>query len=389
MYFGAAAMYDHLDGYYINDYNDSKFDKQHSVTGNYYLKYLASRNWILTLNLKHHNARNNGTFPLAPSMDQAFENPFHLNQNAVSEMIDNTMNTSLSVNYTGRGFNFSSQSAYQSNHRYYDQPIDGDFSPIDGVTIINNYGNEWNKVKVFTQEFKFSSPASSDSKFKWTAGAYFFFQDNPNKQATRFGKDASFVGAPDSLFSVINTTKSKSFGYAFYGQGTYSVTDKFEVTVGIRNDYEHKKSEILAQYQHDPNPDPVFDIVPDTSATASFGAFSPKLGLDYHFGQNQHAYFVYSRGYRSGGLTQLSSDPSQPPLYEYKPEYSNNFELGFKNSALNNQLRLNISAFYSNITDAQVPTLILPDAITVTKNTGKLDTKGFELELASSPFSGL
>ena len=63
--------------------------------------------------------------------------------------------------------------------------------------------------------------------------------------------------------------------------------------------------------------------------------------------------------------------------------------MGFKNSALNNQLRLNISAFYSNITDAQVPTLILPDAITVTKNTGKLDTKGFELELASSPFSGL
>jgi iron complex outermembrane receptor protein len=35
------------------------------------------------------------------------------------------------------------------------------------------------------------------------------------------------------------------------------------------------------------------------------------------------------------------------------------------------------------VNDAQVPTLILPDAITVTKNNGKLNSKGVELEFAA------
>lgn len=100
-------------------------------------------------------------------------------------------------------------------------------------------------------------------------------------------------------------------------------------------------------------------------------------------------YGVYSRGFRTGGLTQLSSDPSQPPLYAYRPEYSNNFEVGLKSSFFGNLVQLNLAAFYSTIRDAQVPTLILPDAITVTKNAGKLTSKGVEAELASTPVKGL
>jgi iron complex outermembrane receptor protein len=68
-----------------------------------------------------------------------------------------------------------------------------------------------------------------------------------------------------------------------------------------------------------------------------------------------------------GGLTQLSTDPSQPPLYPYKPEYSNNIEIGSKNSFWNNRIRLNVAAFLTYVTNAQVPTLILPDAITITR----------------------
>src|SRR5207249_10247070 len=141
----------------------------------------------------------------------AFERPSSLNQNAVTKMIDNTLNASLFASYIGRIFNFTSQTAYQSNHRYYTNPIDGDFSPIDGVTIINNYGKQWNNIKVLTQEFKFTSPTASSSALKWTTGSYFFWQDSPVKQATHFGKDAAFVGSPDSFYSIINTSKGKSF----------------------------------------------------------------------------------------------------------------------------------------------------------------------------------
>ncbi len=391
LYAGAAAMYNKRDGFYTNDFNNSSFDKQNSFAGNYFLKLIASNRWSLNLNVKHANNRNNGAFPMVNGVGDAFANPFHLNQNATAKMIDNTFNSSLLVNYAGSGFNFSSQTAYQSNHRYYDKPLDGDFSPIDGVTIINNYGDEWNNVKVFTQEFKFSSPASSSSKLKWTAGSYLFHQNTPNKQATHFGQDAAMIDPSimDTDFGIINSTKGKSTGVSFFGQLTYAVTDKLDLIGGLRYDFEKKKYSVLGEYQKDPDPNPVFATRPDTSASANFNAFSPKVGLAYKVANNSNLFAVYSRGYRTGGFTQLSSDPSQPPLYPYKPEYSNNIEVGIKNNFCNNRLRLNVSAFYTQVTDAQVPTLVLPDAITVTRNAGKLNSKGAELELSATAAKGL
>ena len=389
LFLGVAGLYEGRDGYYTNVYNNTSFDKQHAYTGNYYLKWVVGSKWSVTLNAKHRNNRNDGAFPLVNGVNDALNDPFKLNQNATAEMIDNIFNGSLVIKYSGGAFNFSSQTAYQTNHRYYNNPLDGDFSPIDGVTIINNYGHEWNNVKVWTQEFKFSSPARTDSRWKWTAGSYLFHQDNPVKQNTHFGNDAQLLGAPDVNFGLINTTKAKNSGIAFFGQLTFALNDKFDLIGGIRYDYEKKMLDVLGEYQKDPNPDPIFQTRPDTSATVTFSAVSPKLGLGYKISANSNAYALYSRGYRTGGLTQLSSDPSQPPLYPYNPEYSNNVELGIKNTLLNDRLRLNVTVFSTHINDAQVPTLILPDAITVTRNAGTLTSKGIELEVASTIIKGL
>ncbi len=389
LYVGLAGLYDKRDGFHTNQFDNSSFDRQNSFTGNYYLKYIAGTHWDITLNVKHHNNRNYGAFTLVNGVDEAFKNPFILNQNAVAKMIDDIFNSSLIVKYSGSSFNFSSQTAWQSNHRFYDKPLDGDFSPIDGVTIINNYGSDWNNVKVLTQEFKFSSPASATSPLKWTAGSYLFRQDNPVKQNTHFGSDAMLIGAPDVNFGIINTTQAKSSGVAFFGQVNYQVNNKLELIAGLRYDYEKKNYNVLGEYQKDPDPNPIFDTRPDTSAAASFNAVSPKLGLAYKLTGNSNVFVSYSRGYRTGGLTQLSSDPSQPPLYPYKPEYSNNIEVGVKNNLCNNRLRLNAAIFMTLVNDAQVPTLLLPDAITITRNAGKLTSKGIELELSSTPVKGL
>src|SRR5436853_1654985 len=155
LFFGAAALYDGFNGYYTNEFNNSKYDKQHSVSGNYYLKFIPGTKWAATLNVKHNNNRNNGPFPLVFGIQDALANPYKLNQNALTTIIDNIFNSSLSINYAGTGFNFNSQTAYQTNYRYYNKPIDADFSPLDGLTLNNNFGKDWNNVKVFTQEFKF------------------------------------------------------------------------------------------------------------------------------------------------------------------------------------------------------------------------------------------
>ncbi|HMG90925.1 MAG TPA: TonB-dependent receptor [Chryseolinea sp.] len=385
LYFGIAGVYDRSDGFYDNRFNNSDFDKKHSIIGNYYLKFLPSSKWALTLNVKHNENRNNGAFTLAGSKQEAFEYPFTVNQNALTELIDNIFNSSFVASYAGSKINFSSQTSYQSNHRYYVNPIDGDFSPADIVTIINNYGKEWNNVKVWTQEFKISSPASSTSRLKWTAGSYLFQQDNPVKQATRFGEDAYLYGIPEGNFSTINSTKANSSGIAFFGQATFTVAKKLDITGGLRYDYEHKEQSVRGEYQQDPDPNPMFQTRPDTSATVSFSAISPKATLAYHLTDANTLFASYGRGFRAGGMTPLSSDPSQPPLYPYDPEFSSNIEVGSKNVFFANRLSVNLSLFYVKVNDAQVPTLVLPDALTITKNAGKLTSTGVDLHISATP----
>jgi iron complex outermembrane recepter protein len=172
-----------------------------------------------------------------------------------------------------------------------------------------------------------------------------------------------------------------------YGQVSYAVNKKLSLIAGMRYDYENKNLSVLGEYGKDGEAS--FVIRPDTSATLHFSAVSPKIGVNFSIDTTSNLFASYSRGYRTGGLTQLSSDPSQPPLYPYKPEYSNNFETGIKNIFFQNRLHLNVTLFYTLVADAQVPTLILPDAITVTKNTGKLTSKGAELEFSAAPAKGL
>jgi iron complex outermembrane receptor protein len=387
LFIGVAGAYEGRDGYYTNEYDQSSYDRQHSYTGNYYLKYLPCARWTVDLNIKHRGNRNHGAFPLVADPAMVFQQPFLLNQNAKTTMVDNTFQSSLSAGYRGRSFNFRTQSSYQQNYRYYQQPIDGDFSPLDAISVINNYGSKWNNIRAYTEDLQFSS-APSSSSWKWTAGSYWFYQDQPNKQATRYGNDANLLGVGDSLFSTITTTRNHKWGMAFYGQVSYALTEKLNLTGGLRYDYEHQSEHVLGEMQHDPDPTP-FVVVPDTSGKVSFHAFSPKLALDYRMGDRSTLYIVYSRGFRTGGLTQLSFMTDQPPLAGYRPEYSSNYELGVKTILLSGKLRVNAAIFYTHINDAQVPTLVLPDAITVTRNTGRLNNRGAEAEISATPFPGL
>ncbi|MDQ2751716.1 MAG: TonB-dependent receptor, partial [Bacteroidota bacterium] len=386
LFLGLSLLFDGRNGFYHNDYNNTSFDKQHLFYGNYYLKFLPGKKWAITANVKHQANRNNGAFPLVNGVEEALANPFHLDQNATATMFDNTFNSSLVINHAGNEVSFNSISSYQNNYRYYNAPLDGDFSPADIVSIVNNYGKKYNNVKVFTQEFRISSN-NQKRKLQYTAGAYFFYQNNPAKQGTYYGKDANAAyGIGDSMFTTIATSKGVGYGTAVYGQLQYAITPKLKVVGGIRYDYEHRKLSVESEYQKG-----TFNLntLPDTSATARFHALSPKASLQYLVSNNNNVYFTYSRGYRVGGLSPLSPDPSQPPLYAYLPENSNNYEAGSKNVFWDDKLQLNVAAYTTFINNAQVPTLVLPQAVTIIKNTGRLQTNGIEAEVAATPLKGL
>ena len=380
LFVGASGLFDAREGFYQNEYNQLPYDRQRGISGNYFLKYIINKQWSITFNTKHRNQENKGAFPLVFGVEEAFNNPFVLNQNATTIMKDKTSNSSMSILYNGTKYQFSAQTAYQKNFRYYTNPIDGDFSPIDAITVVNNYGKDWNQISAWTQDLKLNS--IGNQPLKWTIGAYLFSQNAPTKQGTHFGTDAYLMGIENSNFTLINTTNSKRKGIALYGQATYAFSEKLNLTAGIRNDFEQIKQSVNGSLMMDENK-AIYETQALISRTTDFGALSPKLGLDYNISTTQMAFINYSKGFRAGGLSPLSSDPSQPPLIRYKPEYSNNIELGLKNTLFNNHARLNLTVFYTRLVDAQVPTLILPDAITIIQNRGKLNSKGIELEFTA------
>jgi iron complex outermembrane receptor protein len=379
LFLGVALMNERRKGFFHNEATNSDFDAQRRFTGNYHLRFLPNQLWEWNLNVKHSYVRNDGAFPLAEG--------YTLSQNAVGQMQDRNLNASLSVQRHGMIARMESITSYQRNHRIYDRPIDGDFSPMDMVTIDNNFGNAYNRVSVLTQEIRLSSVERPGDRFRWTTGIFGFAQDNPVKQATRFGKDAGMMGIPDQDFSLIARNLGKGEGIAGYGQATVALTPKLLLTAGLRYDREWKRMSVEGTYEKTGGPS--FITRPDTSGRGVYAAFSPKAGLQYLINEQSSLHFTYARGFRAGGLSTLGSDPSQPPLLSYDPESSNHIELGWRSSFAENRIRTYIALFQSGINNAQVPTLILPDAITVTRNAGIIRSKGFEAETEWKAARGL
>jgi iron complex outermembrane receptor protein len=119
---GAAGLYEGSNGFYTNEFDNSHYDKQHSIVGNYYLKLQATDKLSFTLNAKHANNRNNGPFPLTFGVAESFSKPYVLNQNARTQMRDNVLNTSLVANYAGTHFNLGLANGLSDKLPYLQRP---------------------------------------------------------------------------------------------------------------------------------------------------------------------------------------------------------------------------------------------------------------------------
>jgi iron complex outermembrane recepter protein len=393
LFVGASVMYDTRDGFYTNIFDNSKFDVHNSFTGNYFLKYVASPKFSAVLNLKQYNRKNKGSFTLAPYAAALVDSvKYKVNYNAVAQDNDNTLNGSAVLNYYGNKVNITSITAYQTNDRFYEGPIDADVQlpyksqglDVNAVEVKNDAGQ--NTVSFWTQEVRLNSSANSESPLKWTLGGFYFTQNDPSSQNLIIGKDGSKFGQPNNAKSLTNALADNN-GIAFFGQATYAINEAFDLTLGLRYDSENQKLTVGSKFQQG-----TFTATTrsDTTASTSFSAFSPKANLTYKVAENQVAYISYSRGYRAGGFSQIGFDPSDAPLVAFAPEYSNNIEFGWKGTYFDNRLRANFSVFNIQVTDAQTPTLVPELGFrTATRNAGNFSSTGFESEISATIAKGL
>ena len=371
LFAGGSLLFDQRRGVYTNTVTGDAFDRPQSIAGSLNLRYLAAEQLVLTFNGRFERNEDEGAYPWVRSDSILFAEPYTVGRDRDNTELRNNHTFSLRADYAADGVDLRSITAYQSYERMFPNLLDVDFSPADLLKARNTFD-----INTITQEFQVSSAARAGRRFDWTLGTFAFLAPDGTR-------DNAFISVSDmGETSRENDNRFDNRGLAFYGQGSYQLRPKWEATLGLRYDLERQR--LLQELR---TIDPAGDITvtqPRREFLANFRAFTPKLTLNYKPTEQTIIYGQYARGFRPGGLNTSAPTAVDVP---FAPEYSNNYEIGVKNSLFANRLKLNLTGFLLQQRDQQIT--VIEEANFLTRNTGSVNNLGAELELEVLPARGL
>ncbi len=231
LFFGVSGTSEQMDGYNTNDFLDKKVDRRRGLNGRMQLRWMPTDKLDVTANVDGEKI-NDGVFPLT-DMDQADKNPHHVSYNYEGRDKRDTLGSSLRVAYDAPWFKMTSITAYRG---YNDVTRnDQDFMPYDLITAKEDI-----KDRQFTQEFRFASPEGS-GPLKWLGGLYLYKKHQDHTLDLNYGQGAADMGMVPMAMTNTADSDIKTYGYAVFGQATYTLFDKLDLTAGLRYEYEKNK----------------------------------------------------------------------------------------------------------------------------------------------------
>ncbi|KOY86631.1 hypothetical protein AD998_11185 [bacterium 336/3] len=388
LFFGINGLFQKQNGYWKNDTtgtgaingnaNGKTVGGENNLYGNIFLKWIAHQKLEFTLNLKGQRdwSNNTGFFVSQTDRDLALANPDRINLARVGEHERNILNTSLVAKYFGNKFTLTSISAYQT--------IGLSFKDIDFPGFYHSFyksaiGEKLPPQQVYSQELRINS--SSDSKLQYTAGFYGFSQVGYEPSTNLAFESPIF---PDT-YSIFRN-KANNFGIAGFGELSYQLTKKLKATAGLRYDYEKREATFNGFGDAIFSGGVFTQILPDTTVSGNYSAISPKFALSYAVNERSNIYVTYTRGFRAGGVNAQKVPNNVRQTFD--PEYSNNYEVGYKTSLANNKLSIGASAFLIQWQDLQFFNLVAPFTY-ARENVGNAQSAGLELEVSVIPVKGL
>ena len=173
--------------------------------------------------------------------------------------------------------------------------------------------------------------------------------------------------------------------YAAFGQATYSILPDLDLTLGLRENFEHKK---FTRYAVHPDTGEVF--VPLQNLYVSNSSFTPKAGLEYRLTPTELLYFSFSRGFKSGGFNPRPTS-GYTDTRPFAPEKASTYEVGSKLTIPDIKGTLNLALFRTDYTDVQLPVIraVGNSPVTEIQNAGDSEILGGELEAAINPTRAL
>lgn len=387
LFFGINGLYQTRDGYWENDTTGTgatngaivgkTVGDEQNLYGNLFLKWLPSSKFSATFNVKVQRdwSDASGFFVSQPDEKTAFANPDKIYLSRIGSHERNIVNSALALKYYTPDFTLTSISAFQS--------IGLGFEDIDFPGIYHSfYEKEIGEIlppqQVWSQELRINSN-NPKSEFQYTAGVYGFTQVGYEPST-----NLAFELAPDT-YSIFRN-ESNNAGIAVFGELSYNLTNAFTITGGLRYDYENRESIFNGFGDLAFVGGELVETKPDTTLSGTYTALSPKVVLSYALTNASNLYASYTRGFRAGGVNaqRLPVGINQ----KFDPEFSNNFELGYKVNGWNNRLSLSAAAFLIQWQDLQFFNLVAPFTY-ARENVGDAQSLGFEVEAAVIPVKGL
>lgn len=387
IFFSLSGLFAQSNGFYHNSFLNKRAGDEKTLGVNAKLTFFPTKNWSIRYQFRMENFDQEGSYQYGINKESAFKNPYKVAVNHPGKTKRKFNSNSLVISYFGDTFSVKSISAFQEvDLRYGIWDLDG--TPKDfQAYFTHSVDNEKPIQRYFTQELKLNGAIFND-KLNYTAGFFYMTGKEIDNLAYRYGKDSPPLNAGGitipTPYNTLQFSKTDVESYAFYGQLTYNFNFGTKLTIGGR--YEIEKSEMETRGDLEVlSINKTMPMMPKSKRDAKFKSFSPKASLLHKINDQNSIYATYSKGYRAGGVNPFTTDTK---FLEFKPEFSNNYELGYKFLSKNKRFRANISGFWITLTDQQIYTLTGPSNF-ATVNIGEVDSKGAELEFSYLITKGL
>lgn len=304
--------------------------------------------------------------------------------NPRTDVDSETIGVNLKVDHRLDAFTLTSLSSFQRNNstQLLDLTDGLVFARVSGLpaSFFNIPGGDVADLdlreKQYLQEFRITSP--DGAPLIWTLGVNYFRSKLDSDRNARVVTPAFLTanGIQDNRF----TTNS----YAIFGEATAPITDRLDLTVGLRGTHERK----TAFYRFSGNGLP--GVVPASSQDADFADdfATGRAILRYRWAPDVITYASVARGFVSAGFPAISvNNASGKPDDIFPASTSWTYEAGFKSTLLDGRLMLNGSAFFNDVRNGHLAAF-LPSQGAFTMAAVDYESYGAEIEVVAHPAAG-
>lgn len=274
----------------------------------------------------------------------------------------------------------------------------GSFPSPPSVYTLNAPLDDHTKAHSYTEEVRIDGTAA---KLHWLVGGFYGDTSRHYGQgllvsgfeaACKAAGAACILGGgtPGHLIAPLDGLFWSDLRYkyrqtAIFGEATYGVTDKLDLTGGIRG-YSFKEDRTQTF-------DGTFADTGTSSGSVKANGIAPRVMASYKLNDMTRLNGQISKGFRLGGI----NDPLNVPLCSptdlvtfgghgnWKDETLWNYEIGSKSKIMDGRGSFNAAAFYSDIRDLQATVTAGTCSSRVVFNVPKSRSTGVEVEFEAAP----